>query len=120
MTAEPMRLERVLCRADISRPDRPASVPGEHCNRRASIACEVDPALRPTSHPTRAADAMTAGNGTAKNASASNEQTATTAIHHSVMARRPTRISAWTTMAITAGPSPRKMASTTDVSPYPT
>jgi glycerophosphoryl diester phosphodiesterase len=43
MTAEPMRLERVLCRADISRPDRPASVPGGHCNRRASIACEVDP-----------------------------------------------------------------------------
>jgi glycerophosphoryl diester phosphodiesterase len=43
MTAEPMRLERVLCRRDISRPDRPASVPGEHCNRRASIACEVDP-----------------------------------------------------------------------------
>jgi glycerophosphoryl diester phosphodiesterase len=43
MTAEPMRLERVLCRGDIGRPDRPASLPGEHCNPRASIACEADP-----------------------------------------------------------------------------
>ena len=43
MTAQPMRLERVLCRSGTKRPDRPASVPGRHCNRHASIACEVDP-----------------------------------------------------------------------------
>jgi glycerophosphoryl diester phosphodiesterase len=43
MTAEPMRLERVLCRSGAKRPDRPRSVPGEHCSKRASIACQVDP-----------------------------------------------------------------------------
>jgi glycerophosphoryl diester phosphodiesterase len=43
MTAQPMRLERVLCRSGTKRPDRPASVPGWHCNGRASIACKVDP-----------------------------------------------------------------------------
>jgi len=41
MTAEPMRLERVLCRADVARPPRPPGAPGTHCARRASIACDV-------------------------------------------------------------------------------
>ncbi len=43
MTAEPARLERVLCRADAPRPHRPAAYPGRHCNRRVSIACDVTP-----------------------------------------------------------------------------
>lgn len=43
MTAEPARLERVLCRTDTPRPDRPASFPGKHCSRRTSIACDVAP-----------------------------------------------------------------------------
>jgi glycerophosphoryl diester phosphodiesterase len=43
MTAEPIRLERVLCRAGADRPRRLGGIPGEHCNRRASIACKVDP-----------------------------------------------------------------------------
>ena len=47
MTAEPIRLERVLCRTGASRPDRPAGVPGKHCNRRASIACDPE-AIRAT------------------------------------------------------------------------
>lgn len=42
MTAEPARLERVLCRTATERPDRPGSFPGRHCSRRASIACEVE------------------------------------------------------------------------------
>jgi glycerophosphoryl diester phosphodiesterase len=38
MTAEPMRLERVLCADEVARP------PGRHCrHRRASIACDVRP-----------------------------------------------------------------------------
>jgi glycerophosphoryl diester phosphodiesterase len=41
MTAEPARLERVLCAERVQRPPLPASVPGRHCSRRASIACEV-------------------------------------------------------------------------------
>ena len=43
MTAEPMRLERVLCKSGV---ERPAAVPpyqGRHCSRRASIACDVSP-----------------------------------------------------------------------------
>ena len=43
MTAEPIRLERVLCHAEVRRPRRPDSAAGEHCSPRASIACEVDP-----------------------------------------------------------------------------
>jgi glycerophosphoryl diester phosphodiesterase len=43
MTAEPARLEKVLCRDGVSRPDRPASYPGEHCSKRVSIACDVEP-----------------------------------------------------------------------------
>src|SRR5688572_23129546 len=43
MTAEPARLEKVLCRADAPRPNRPSSFPGRHCSRRASIACGVRP-----------------------------------------------------------------------------
>ena len=43
MSAEPARLERVLCGADMPRPMRPAGVPGHHCNRRISIACGIDP-----------------------------------------------------------------------------
>ena len=42
MSAEPMRLERVLCRTATARPPRPASSPGRHCARRASIACNVE------------------------------------------------------------------------------
>jgi glycerophosphoryl diester phosphodiesterase len=41
MTAEPARLERVLCKAGVPRPRRPAGFPGRHCNPRASIACDV-------------------------------------------------------------------------------
>jgi glycerophosphoryl diester phosphodiesterase len=43
MTAEPARLERVLCRTETPRPERPKSSPGRHCSRRASIACDVAP-----------------------------------------------------------------------------
>jgi hypothetical protein len=42
MTAEPMRLERVLCARGAERPPLPASSPGKHCARAASIACDVD------------------------------------------------------------------------------
>ena len=42
MTAEPARLERVLCEQGVARPPRPPGIPGKHCNyRRASIACDV-------------------------------------------------------------------------------
>jgi hypothetical protein len=43
MTAEPIRLERVLCARGAERPDRPDSAPGKHCSKRASIACAVEP-----------------------------------------------------------------------------
>ena len=43
MSAEPIRLEQVLCRVGAERPERPASAPGAHCNKRASIACQVEP-----------------------------------------------------------------------------
>lgn len=42
MTARPSRLERVLCRDDVVRPDRPEEFRGSHCGRRTSLACEVD------------------------------------------------------------------------------
>ena len=42
MSAEPARLERVLCAEGIARPPRPPGTAGRHCNhRRASIACDV-------------------------------------------------------------------------------
>ena len=41
MTAEPIRLEEVLCERGVARPARPASAPGEHCAGDASIACDV-------------------------------------------------------------------------------
>jgi glycerophosphoryl diester phosphodiesterase len=43
MTAEPIRLERVLCRTRTKRPRRPRGTPGAHCSTLASIACRVDP-----------------------------------------------------------------------------
>jgi glycerophosphoryl diester phosphodiesterase len=43
MTAEPARLEKVLCETDSSRVRRPRSFPGRHCSRRASIACDIVP-----------------------------------------------------------------------------
>jgi glycerophosphoryl diester phosphodiesterase len=43
MSAEPARLEKVLCRTATPRPARPKSFPGRHCSRRASIACDVVP-----------------------------------------------------------------------------
>jgi glycerophosphoryl diester phosphodiesterase len=45
MTAEPMRLERVLCAEDVKRPPLPplpSDVKGKHCSERSSIACEVE------------------------------------------------------------------------------
>jgi glycerophosphoryl diester phosphodiesterase len=41
MTAEPMRLEKVMCAREEPRPPLPASVPGKHCTKKSSIACEV-------------------------------------------------------------------------------
>jgi glycerophosphoryl diester phosphodiesterase len=43
MTAQPIRLESVLCARDAERPQRPSSAPGRHCSERASIACTVEP-----------------------------------------------------------------------------
>ena len=43
MTAEPIRLERVLCRTGVPRVKRPAGLRGGHCNKHASIACDVEP-----------------------------------------------------------------------------
>jgi hypothetical protein len=43
MSAEPMRLEKVLCGRGEKRPALPASSPGKHCNKSVSIACDVDP-----------------------------------------------------------------------------
>lgn len=43
MTAEPIRLEKVLCERGVGRPQRPASARGRHCSKRASIACDVEP-----------------------------------------------------------------------------
>jgi hypothetical protein len=49
MTAEPIRLERVLCSSGLARPPRPPGASGERCNRRASIACLVSAtSVRPT------------------------------------------------------------------------
>ena len=42
MTAEPMRLEKVMCRRDEPRPPLPPSVPGKHCSPKASISCDVE------------------------------------------------------------------------------
>lgn len=41
MTAEPARLERVLCAAKVKRPRLPRSAPGRHCEKRVSLACSV-------------------------------------------------------------------------------
>jgi glycerophosphoryl diester phosphodiesterase len=43
MSAEPMRLERVLCRRGTSRPASTSGFAGRHCNKRVSIACDVEP-----------------------------------------------------------------------------
>ncbi|MBK5116771.1 MAG: glycerophosphodiester phosphodiesterase [Thermoleophilia bacterium] len=42
MTAEPMRLEKVMCERGEKRPKLPATSPGKHCARNVSIACEVE------------------------------------------------------------------------------
>lgn len=42
MTAEPMRLERVLCERGVARPPRPEGAPRRRCPPRASIACDVE------------------------------------------------------------------------------
>ena len=42
MSAEPIRLEEVLCARGVARPARPASAPGEHCADDVSIACDVE------------------------------------------------------------------------------
>ena len=42
MTAEPMRLERVMCERGEKRPKLPATSPGKHCAKNVSIACEVE------------------------------------------------------------------------------
>jgi glycerophosphoryl diester phosphodiesterase len=44
MSAEPMRLERVLCRRGTSRPSSPSGFAGRHCSKRVSIACDVEAA----------------------------------------------------------------------------
>jgi glycerophosphoryl diester phosphodiesterase len=41
MTAQPMRLEKAMCDRDVPRPPLPASSPGKHCTKKASIACDV-------------------------------------------------------------------------------
>lgn len=42
MTAEPMRLEKVLCQREAKRPALPGSSPGKHCTKAVSIACDVE------------------------------------------------------------------------------
>lgn len=41
MSAQPMRLEKVMCNRGEPRPPLPASSPGKHCTKRSSIACDV-------------------------------------------------------------------------------
>lgn len=41
MSAEPMRLEKVMCNLDEPRPPLPGSSPGKHCTKKSSIACDV-------------------------------------------------------------------------------
>jgi len=41
MSAQPMRLEKVMCDRGEPRPPLPASSPGKHCTKKASIACDV-------------------------------------------------------------------------------
>jgi glycerophosphoryl diester phosphodiesterase len=41
MTAQPMRLEKAMCKVDVPRSPLPASSPGQHCTKKASIACKV-------------------------------------------------------------------------------
>ncbi len=74
----------------------------------------------PSSQPITAEAATTAGNGTANRLSARNEATASPTSVGWVNALLPTRITAWITMAITAGASPRKTESTNVVSPEST
>ena len=45
MSAQPMRLEKVMCSMDVSRPPLPASSPGKHCTKKSSIACDVRPSV---------------------------------------------------------------------------
>jgi glycerophosphoryl diester phosphodiesterase len=42
MTAEPMRLERVLCERAVARPPVPDGSSIRHCSRKGSIACDVE------------------------------------------------------------------------------
>ncbi len=63
---------------------------------------------------------MATGNGTEKKVRATNDSTARPTRAGWVSPFEPTRTTAWTTIAITAGPSPRNSPSSTVVSPYPT
>ena len=72
---------------------------------------------RPSSQPITAETATTAGNGTAKRLSATNEATASPTRAGWVSPLLPSRTTAWITIAITAGASPRNTASTRVVSP---
>ena len=75
---------------------------------------------RPSPHPISPEASTTAGNGTAKNVRARNAATANTIRLGWVRARRLTRITAWMTMAITAGARPRNRPVISGVSPKPT
>ncbi len=41
MSAQPMRLEKEMCKKDVARPPVPKGSPGEHCTKKSSIACSV-------------------------------------------------------------------------------
>src|SRR4051794_41984920 len=61
---------------------------------------------RASAHPASPAARTTTGNGTANSASARNEATAMVTRAGLVRARLPTRMTAWTTIARTAGAGP--------------
>ncbi len=75
---------------------------------------------RPSTQPASAATATTAGNGTAKKVSATKDATARTTSAGCPRPLRPTRTTACSTIATTAGASPRKSDSTRVVSPKET
>ena len=75
---------------------------------------------RSRSHPSTPATTITSGNGAESTVRATKDATASPTSEGLMSARRPTRATAWTTMAITAGATPANTAVTKPVSPNAT
>ncbi|MDQ1032705.1 hypothetical protein QF035_010287 [Streptomyces umbrinus] len=109
------RLGRSWCRASSG-----ISGAGPPSPESWAVGLMTPGARRAINHPAAPATTITTGNGTWNRASAAKEATASPTRRGRVRERRPTRHTAWATMATTAGASPANSPVTAVVVPRPT